>query len=132
MSSTSAFPYYRLGQGVDEDLLLHHRNGSLFLVHDRSLMPSGKVEWDYYVPFFDFTKQKAADAYLKSARNTLSEARGVIDGVFADSSGDARVSGTGNWHLNQTDEFIQVRSCVLLSNLKKKHAPANIHFQYNG
>jgi hypothetical protein len=57
-------------------------------------------------------------SYLQSARNTLSAARGVIDGVFvcllfADASGDARVSGTGNWHLNQTDEFIQVRSYVL-------------------
>jgi hypothetical protein len=88
-------------------------------------MPSGKIEWDYYVPFFDFTKQKAAEAYLQSARNTLSAARGMIDGVFADSSGDARVSGTGNWHLNQTDEFIQVRSYALLEKETRPKLPTS-------
>ena len=86
-------------------LLLHHLNGSLFQERCLARRPDGRVEWNYTVPHADFTNPAATQAFLGSARSTLTTGAGTIDGVFVDSAGDLRTAGGADMHLNQTAAF---------------------------
>lgn len=107
INSARVFPYYRTFRSFSSSMFLHHRNGTLLQDHVHSVHPNGKIEWDYFVPYGDWTNPAATRAFLSTAKSTLEGAKDVIDGVFADTSGDIRTSGPGDWYLNQSSTFIQ-------------------------
>ena len=102
ISSCRLFPYYRLTSELDESTdFLRHLNGSLFT---ETVGGPGQQWWyDYHTA--DFTRSSVTEKYLRAVRATLMEHKAAIDGIFADSSGDLRVAGGANMHLNQTKEF---------------------------
>ena len=101
ISSCRLFPYYRLTSKLGDADLLHHQNGSLFV---ETVGGAGQQWWyDYHTA--DFTQPPVTKKYLQAVRETLTEHKAAITGVFADSSGDLRVAGGANMHLNQSAEF---------------------------
>lgn len=101
ISSSRLFPYYRLTEQFDASDYLHHRNGSVYTI----TVGGPGQQWWYDVHTLDLTREAVADKFLRGVRETLVQYRPAINGVFADSSGDLRVVGGANMHLNQTADF---------------------------